>query len=535
MHGPINKSDHSAGYPHDCCQETLDKNLQEISEKNPAIAQKQAARTLRSKEPSPGGRVHLALSGRSSLAVAVNAPPASKRVPPSAEDIRKFGLEMGFGIGKQEELGRQMNKWYGPNSVQTGFQKGLRDMSKIVAGKCHVTHLEFEVKGASNLVSLPIWAVDDLEEYVTWLHEQRGLHFSETLVVLGIDMGQKFLKTTLQVINLKEEEGSRKSQEKFKSTGVRKLHFAAICDHQVPETHHNVEVILNHIQAHKVKYIFASDLKMQNVYHGKQPHSCDHPCHLCPAPKWDFLSIFPLTTYESAVKDYENWQAQSGQRKDLKDFHNQEFKPIGVEHMTEEQLKEVILVNAPCPPLHLVLATNTLVDIFKKVWEWGAIEWLKKSVAEFKNYFGGTLEGNQCSKLLDSYADLAKLARDHNKPEIMPFVKVLKAMCGIKKACFSAELDPEFESICDKFRDSLSELDEIHKANLTPKFHMLCIHVKQYCKMTGKTFKLISEQSLESSHRAWKKHVEKFWVSPNNPLFFMWILRAFESWNSDAI
>ena len=160
------------GYPHDCCQETLDKNLQEISEKNPAIAQKQAAGTLRSKEPSPGGRVHLALSGRSSLAVAVNAPPASKRVPPSAEDIRKFGLEMGFGIGKQEELGRQMNKWYGPNSVQTGFQKGLRDMSKIVAGKCHVTHLEFEVKGASNLVSLPIWAVDDLEEYVTWLHEQ---------------------------------------------------------------------------------------------------------------------------------------------------------------------------------------------------------------------------------------------------------------------------------------------------------------------------------------------------------------------------
>ena len=69
-------------------------------------------------------------------------------------------------------------------------------------------------------------------------NEQRGLHFSETLVVLGIDMGQKFLKTTLQVINLKEEEGSRKSQEKFKSTGVRKLHFAAICDYQVPETHY---------------------------------------------------------------------------------------------------------------------------------------------------------------------------------------------------------------------------------------------------------------------------------------------------------
>ena len=274
---------------------------------------------------------------------------------------------------------------------------------------------------------------------------------------------------------------------------------------------------------------------MQNMYNGKQQHSCDYPCHLCPAPKWDFLSVYPLSTYESCIKDYENWQSESGKRKDLNKYHNQEFKPIGVEHMTAEELKEFILVNSPCPPLHLVLSTNTLVDIVEKVWEWGMKKWMKDSLANFKPYFGGTLEGNQCSKLLDSYGILENLAIEHGRLEILPFVKVFKTLCGIKKACFSDKLDPNFENICDEFRDSLISLDEIHSISITTKFHMLAIHVKQYCKITGKTFKLITEQALESSHRAWKKHLERFWVNPNNPMFFMWILRAFESWNNDAI
>ena len=166
--------------------------------------------------------------------------------------------------------------------------------------------------------------------------------------------------------------------------------------------------------------------------------------------------------------------------------------------------------------------------------EWGLKEWLKLAPTNSKNYFGGTLEGNDCSKLLDSYGILENLARDHAS-DIIPFANIVKGMSRIKKACFSDDLDPKFEAICDDFKNSLIGFDEIHDYNTTTKFHMLAIHVKQYCKMTGKTFKLISEQALESSHRSWKKHVEKFWVSPNNPLFLMWILRAFESWNSDAI
>ena len=46
-------------------------------------------------------------------------------------------------------------------------------------------------------------------------------------------------------------------------------------------------------------------------------------------------------------------------RSDLKDYHNQEFLPVGVEHMSPEQLKQKVLLNAPPPPLHLLLGTTT--------------------------------------------------------------------------------------------------------------------------------------------------------------------------------
>merc|ERR1712141_267320 len=144
------------------------------------------------------------------------------------------------------------------------------------------------------------------------------------------------------------------------------------------------------------------------------------------------------------------------------------------------------------------------------------------SMVGYKDYFGGTLEGNQCSTLLDNYGILQSLAEKHGRVDMNSYVRVLKALCGIKKACFGSKLDPNFESICDEFRESLVAFNEISNMNVSTKteFHMLAIHVKQYCKMTGKTFKLITEQALESSHRAWKKHLEKFWVSPNNPMFF---------------
>ena len=63
------------GIPHTCNLTTLEANMEAIIDKNPSLGQRLAAKVLKGKSPSPGGRVHLDLgAGRSKLKVAVNAP-----------------------------------------------------------------------------------------------------------------------------------------------------------------------------------------------------------------------------------------------------------------------------------------------------------------------------------------------------------------------------------------------------------------------------------------------------------------------------
>ena len=83
------------GESHVCNLETLSTNMQAIALKNPTVGQKVAAKVLRSKKPSPGGRVHLDLrAGRSKLKVVVDAPKGlfeKKQV--SATELHEFCLD----------------------------------------------------------------------------------------------------------------------------------------------------------------------------------------------------------------------------------------------------------------------------------------------------------------------------------------------------------------------------------------------------------------------------------------------------------
>ena len=63
---------------------------------------------------------------------------------------------------------------------------------------------------------------------------------------------------------------------------------------------------------------------------------------------------------------------------------------------------------AHCPPVHLLLSTNHLVSALEKAWDFGALKWMRQAFQRFlkKKYFGGTLEGNQCSKLIENFGQI---------------------------------------------------------------------------------------------------------------------------------
>ena len=146
------------------------------------------------------------------------------------------------------------------------------------------------------------------------------------------------------------------------------------------------------------------------------------------------------------------------------------------------------------------------------------------------------MEGNQCSKLIENYGILDELVQEHERYDIQPFVRVFKALNSIKLACFGLVLDPNFATFIDEFQNALVTLDEIHKCSVTVKFHMICIHVKQICKMTNGSLKL-NEQALESSHSRFKKIVQRFAGSDpdtENPMYPLNVLRALDVINSNA-
>ena len=151
-----------------------------------------------------------------------------------------------------------------------------------------------------------------------------------------------------------------------------------------------------------------------------------------------------------------------------------------------------------------------------------------------KKYFGGTLEGNQCSKLVENYGILENLAV--GRADIRPFIRIFKALNAVKLACYGLKLDENYVAIINEFQTALEKLDEMHKCSITPKFHMICIHVKQYCQMTNKSLQL-NEQALESSHSRFRTIVQRFAGSDpdtENPLFVLNVLRALEFFNSAA-
>merc|ERR1712110_643910 len=158
----------------------------------------------------------------SKLKVVVDAPKGLfERKQVSAEELHEFCLELQLPIGSVHKMGAQMNKWFSSGSMKPGYKQELREMSRLVSDKLHVAELEFKMSELDpNLKRLPVWAVNDLNEYVKFIHDNRDIDYSQTSVLLGVDMGQKFLKFTLQVIDNDELDARLESdlKVKYKST-----------------------------------------------------------------------------------------------------------------------------------------------------------------------------------------------------------------------------------------------------------------------------------------------------------------------------
>lgn len=229
--------------------------------------------------------------------------------------------------------------------------------------------------------------------------------------------------------------------------------------HNVQENYYNVKFIWNLLNMDSLTFQFSADLKIYNIMCGIQNHSSTHPWCYCPAKKIkNLFSEENLRTYQSLLDDLE------------KSIHSVIHDPIfGCKDVNDP----VLFLLIP-PELHLFIGiTNYLYKKFKAIHSIIANTWIKQCAIKQNANFGNDFNGNQCKKLLQNIEKLKFIASNKANKSLDLFIEAFERFKQVVHACFGRELDYQFESVIERFKDTCRKLE----MDETPKLHILFTHV----------------------------------------------------------
>ena len=143
-------------------------------------------------------------------------------------------------------------------------------------------------------------------------------------------------------VDLKEEApGERLS-------GVNRLLPLAVCPN-IPETHHNLRQIMEHLKLHKIKNMFiVMDLCLLNVVLGISSHGGRHSCAFCDGTST--LKSGNLRTFGHLSQKYQEYLAAGANPAHMKNFANVTQECLIAGHPSQKILDVI-----PLPELHLLM------------------------------------------------------------------------------------------------------------------------------------------------------------------------------------
>ena len=212
-----------------------------------------------------------------------------------------------------------------------------------------------------NFISRWVTYCHDPMGYRDFIHELRGTIWEEQLETLGGDDGKNVLKFVYTGWSGDKTE----HQTNMKNTGVKKCQiFCAV--RNVPESAHNVKILLDLMQVETLPLSFLMDLKFMAMSVGISQAGGRHSCPYCTGHKnaeghW---IEGPLRSLEGVEKDHENWlEETNGDENKLKNYNNAKYKPCLPKRTDGEPT--MILDLCDPPSLHLFLGAGN------KIWTEG--------------------------------------------------------------------------------------------------------------------------------------------------------------------
>jgi hypothetical protein len=232
-----------------------------------------------------------------------------------------------FELSDRKMIGilQRMQEIFGTKSFSTGIRQALIDRKKKLTKyfKREETTFEGYEKGAT--IQRHLIYTEYLGTFLDFICLERGVDIGSSKLAIGMDSGQKRMLVTLTVDDEDDEDTT------VKDTSTRRVIILAHVD-DIPETYANMSKILEKLNIHNLyqDYHLVSDLKLYNIILGLTACSSRHGCPFCNGRKGpDGVWIKGEDrTLETLLEDQEMWEHNSGDRAQLKEFNNVEFKPL---------------------------------------------------------------------------------------------------------------------------------------------------------------------------------------------------------------
>ena len=256
--------------------------------------------------------------------------------------------------------------------------------------------------------------------------------------------------------------------------------------------------------------LFAGDLKFIQLLLGIKTGNAMYPCPWCwwRATGAERDPVDAVCAKRDVLKDCDNFVQLGSNRAKSSRCHGQQDTPCVSPALVADPSECI----SPCT-LHVALGLVNALDEAMLRRASDAMNDLYRSANITKSpYQGGTLEGNQCSKLVKTVA-LSEWAGDH---PLVAFKPLFCSLYQIYSDVFRARPYLKDDDICE-IESLVSAFVNLwksssHELELTRplKLHVLAVHVVAFCNTHRATPAVFGEQDGESSHRVFRQLMDTF-------------------------
>ena len=224
--------------------------------------------------------------------------------------------------------------------------------------------------------------------------------------------------------------------------------------------------------------------------------------------KWVTGGDINLRSFGSLLGNYLAWTLE-GER--VEAVHTKKWKSVTgqVMVMGEKDTADTLVMDKLIPgPLHLYLSVNDILNHCEKTC-WEDLKTVLHRVAgvQVHVYQGkvGNYEGPGIRKILKNLKNLENYKDDDDK---RLYLETLMAFKTVSESVFGLQLHPNWREHLHQLGRHIERLARLKGLPITPKFHVLTVHVEQWVDRHGRAMGRESESPGEALHHLWKRLVE---------------------------